>query len=263
MGLNQRIPIAVAVITLIFLISLWHGRDHLPEHPALNYFKGSSGGKKGPQKSFYEIALFQGTDKVTTHHYERMYEHRLAPLRNQNIKMLEIGLGCDMNYGPGASYYTWLEYFPNVDLYYIEYDAECAALWANKTSRATVFTGDQADVAFLNTFLDKTGGNFDIIIDDGGHTMNQQRVSLKHLWSSVKPGGIYFIEDLATSYIPSYGGGGPATFMDDLKTILDDVNEWPVQVNPISKEIVNFEFTQEVVALTKVGPNGKNDHPRV
>lgn len=22
-------------------------------------------------------------------------------------------------YGPGKSYYTWLEYFPNVDLYYI------------------------------------------------------------------------------------------------------------------------------------------------
>ncbi len=46
-----------------------------------------------------------------------MYEHRLTPLRDQNIKMLEIGLGCDMGYGPGASYNTWLEYFPHVDLY--------------------------------------------------------------------------------------------------------------------------------------------------
>jgi hypothetical protein len=84
--------------------------------------------------------------------------------------MLEIGLGCDMNYGPGKSYYTWLEYFPHVDLYYIEYDAACAEQWKHKTERATVYTGDQADVVFLERFLNETGGRFDVIIDDGGHT---------------------------------------------------------------------------------------------
>lgn len=81
--------------------------------------------------------------------------------------MLEIGLGCDMNYGPGASYYTWLEYFPNVDLYYIEYDAACAKAWAHKTTGATIFAGDQADVNFLNQFIAAAGADFDVIIDDG------------------------------------------------------------------------------------------------
>jgi hypothetical protein len=185
-----------------------------------------------------------------------MYEHRLAPLRDQKIKMLEIGLGCDMGYGPGASYYTWLEYFPHVDLYYIEYDAECAHKWANKTDKATIFTGDQADTEFLTEFMLTVGGNFDVIIDDGGHTMNQQRASLKTLWPAIKPGGIYFIEDLATSYIAKYGGGaiGSDTMMNDLKIMLDDINrapEVPITFPKVSNQVVSFEFTQEVVALTK------------
>lgn len=108
-----------------------------------------------------------------------------------------------MNYGPGASYYTWLEYFPHVDLYYIEYDAACAERWAANTTGATIFSGDQADVAFLHRFMREAGADFDVIIDDGGHTMTQQRTSLETLWRAVLPGGIYFCEDLQTRYVPS------------------------------------------------------------
>jgi hypothetical protein len=188
-----------------------------------------------------------------------MYEHRLAPLRDKRIKMLEIGLGCDMAYGPGASYYTWLDYFTNVDLYYIEFDAACAEQWANKTTEATIFAGDQASVPFLNQFIKKAGGDWDIIIDDGGHTMEQQRTSLSVLWPYIKEGGIYFIEDLGTSYHPTYGGDYESddTMMGDLKSMLDDNNRVAgiSDKHPVSREVVSFEFTQECVALTKfIGP---------
>lgn len=173
--------------------------------------------------SFFEIGTKYGTDKVTAHHYQHMYEKYLEPLRDEPLKMLEIGLGCDMSYGPGASYHTWLEFFPNVDLYYIEYDAECAEKWAANTTGATIFTGDQADVAFLKKFLNETGGAFDVIIDDGGHTMVQQKTSIDILFDSVKPGGLYFVEDLATSYAPKYGGGPgvETTFVERVKASLD------------------------------------------
>jgi hypothetical protein len=46
-----------------------------------------------------------------------MYEKYLPTYRDKRLKMLEIGLGCGMSYGPGVSYYTWLEYFPHVNLY--------------------------------------------------------------------------------------------------------------------------------------------------
>ncbi|ELR02268.1 hypothetical protein VC83_00635 [Pseudogymnoascus destructans] len=173
--------------------------------------------------SFREIGKKFGTDKVTAHHYQHMYEKYLEPLRDEPLKMLEIGLGCDMSYGPGASYHTWLEFFPKVDLYYIEYDAACAEKWAANTTGATIFTGDQADVPFLKKFLNETGGGFDVIIDDGGHTMEQQKTSIDILFDSVKPGGIYFVEDLETSYAAKYGGGqGVATtFVERVKASLD------------------------------------------
>lgn len=157
--------------------------------------------------SFYEIALKHGTDKVTTHSYQDMYTKYFEPNRLRPLKFLEIGLGCDMLYGPGKSYAMWLEYFPNVDLHFIEYDAECVEKWKMHAPEATIYSGDQADEVFLREVIAKSGGDFDYIVDDGGHTMEQNRISFEVLMPHVKTGGMYFIEDLQTSYDERYGGG--------------------------------------------------------
>ncbi|KAK8016139.1 hypothetical protein PG993_014328 [Apiospora rasikravindrae] len=208
--------------------------------------------------SFHEIALKYGTDKVTTHQYWFMYDKYFPSIRDKRVKMLEIGLGCDMNYGPGKSYYTWLEYFPNVDLYYMEYDAACAEKWSAETTGATIYAGDQADKVFLQKFIDETGGNFDIIIDDGGHTMNQQQVSLEMLWKIVKPGGMYFIEDLQTSFMGSYGGddqGGKDptkhTMTKIIYELIDDKLQGDGTRHAISAEMRSIECMKEVCLFHK------------
>lgn len=162
------------------------------------------------------------------------------------------------DYGPGASYYTWLEFLPGVELYFIEYDAECAEKYKHKTANAHVFTGDQADVAFLTQFsTDVTkNGLFDVIIDDGGHTMDQQITSLEHLWGIIKPGGLYVVEDLQTSYWEAYGGDPSAksekkqTTTKYIYSLLDEMMAgW--DHNPISRELQSIDCMAEICAFRK------------
>merc|ERR1712093_204385 len=263
MGLCMLVTSSLAILALI--VTLWQSKETVlsqvksvlpPGHSEDESRHENTPLQVNDRPSFLDIATKYGTDKVTTHHYNYMYQKYLEPLRDDKIKVLEIGLGCNMGYGPGASYHTWLEYFPHVDLYFIEYDAECADKWKAETTRATIFTGDQADVAFLERFLGETGGNFDVMIDDGGHTMQQQIVSLQTLFKGVVPGGIYFCEDLATSYEEQYGGGpGKITMMGMIKDLLDDLNHAvdgrPEPSHPVGADMRSIECGEQICAFFK------------
>lgn len=104
----------------------------------------------------------------------------------QWLTALLVNLG---SYGPGASFYIWLDYLELVDLYFIESNATCAEKWAANTTGATIFGGDQGDTHFLNAFMEQAGTDFDVIVDSGGHNMEQQITSLAGLWRVVNPGG--------------------------------------------------------------------------
>ncbi|KAK5992944.1 8-demethyl-8-alpha-L-rhamnosyl tetracenomycin-C 2'-O-methyltransferase-like protein [Cladobotryum mycophilum] len=219
---------------------------------------GNADGHRDVAPSFEQVAKKYGTDKVTTHKYQFMYDKYLSGIRDKRLKLLEIGLGCNMDYGPGASYYTWLEYLPNVDLYFIEYDRQCAEKYQDKTANAHVFIGDQADPVFLAEFSTAAtvNGLFDVIIDDGGHTMNQQITSLESLWPIVKPGGLYIIEDLQTSFWDTFGGDpstkNPSkhTAMKYLYQILDDMMVGK-NTKPMSRDMRSVDCMSEICALRK------------
>ena len=185
----------------------------------------STVGAECPPLDFYTVAKKIVTDKVTDHLYHLMYQKYFPQVRCNPIRFLEIGLGCGMTYGTGASFYLWLEYFPKAEIYFIEYNEKCAKSWENIDPRVKLFSGDQANTTFLNEFLQQSGGNFDFIVDDGGHNMIQQITSLEVLLSSVKPGGMYFVEDLQTSFHEGYGGGENATYttFNYLKKIEQDL----------------------------------------
>lgn len=226
---------------------------------------------------FEQIARKYGTDKVTTHQYQFLYDKYLSGIRDDQLKVLEIGLGCNMvsagptlsdgqslttwhiqDYGPGASYHTWLEYFSHVNLYFIEYDGQCAKKYQDKTANAHVFVGDQADTLFLAKFSTEatTDGLFDIIIDDGGHTMDQQITSLEFLWKAVKPGGLYVIEDLQTSYWESFGGNplgrssSKETTITYLYQLVDDLMIGK-NAKQISHDLLSIDCMAEICALRK------------
>lgn len=147
------------------------------------------------------------TDKVTAHMYQIMYGEFLLPYyyKHPTMKMLEIGLGCDMSYGPGASTEIWKKLFPLAEKWEAEYDARCVE--ANRDTSLTglnVLVGDQSDPDTLRKWITDSGGGFDVVIDDGGHTNCQIWTSFQALWPEVKKGGLYFIEDMQVARNKNY-----------------------------------------------------------
>jgi hypothetical protein len=215
--------------------------------------------KDCPHIDFYTIAKKHGTDKVTFHHYYHMYETYLSQRRCDNLTFMEIGLGCNMDYGPGASYQVWLDYFPNAQIYFIEYDGECVKHWESKMKdpRIKIFVGDQADIPFLESVIEEVGRPFDYIIDDGGHFRYQQVASFETLFPYVKPAGIYFIEDLECSFESKFDGGFNVekTILNYVKDIITDLTtrnyiKSPQKV-PISSWVQGVDCMEEVCAFRK------------
>jgi hypothetical protein len=64
--------------------------------------------------------------------------------------------------------------------------------------RYVVRLGDQNSRDSL-TQVTNDLGLFDIVIDDGGHTMKQQQNTMDVLWDRVAPCGVFLMEDLHTS----------------------------------------------------------------
>lgn len=172
------------------------------------------------EKTFRTVARGKTptTDKVTVHSYEKMYGDVLLPMlekfsfEKKTLKFLEIGLGCDMLYGPGASVVVWKDIFKghDVDIWEAEFDAACVkkSKEEGKLEDIEALTGDQADPVVLQRWIQESGGKFDVIIDDGGHKSNQVLGSFKALWPELNPGGNYFIEDLQIAYNPRYSAPG-------------------------------------------------------
>lgn len=149
------------------------------------------------------------TDKVRTHSYQTMYGRYLLPYyyNKPSMKMLEIGLGCDMSYGPGASVSIYKELFPHAELWEAEFDATCVQKSVENGNLEGIhtLTGDQGDAKVLERWIHESdGGNFDVIIDDGGHQSCQVWTSFQHLWPTLKSGGLYFIEDMHVGDLPKY-----------------------------------------------------------
>ena len=149
--------------------------------------------------------MILGTDKTTTHRYHYMYAKYLLPVRHRDIKLLEIGLGCDTAWGAGHSVDLWHELLPRMTYYSIELHRSCAEQFVPRLG-ARQFIGSQDDAHFLYNTVYNTTGPLDVIIDDGSHFTEHQRSTFLIMWQFLKPGGIYVIEDLQCTFLGGYHG---------------------------------------------------------
>ena len=58
------------------------------------------------------------------------------------------------------------------------------------------FTNQNSKSELSKSIGEKT---YDVILDDGGHSMKQQMNTLEVYWPHVNPGGVFIMEDLHTS----------------------------------------------------------------
>ncbi|UFK98854.1 class I SAM-dependent methyltransferase [Kaistella faecalis] len=150
-------------------------------------------------------------------HYFEIYEDLFSRFKGKKINILEIGLF------QGGSIQMWQNYFGNDMKYFgVDINANCRQF---EDKNVTVFIGSQTDEDFLKTLVE-TLPEIDIIIDDGGHMMEQQILTFKHLYKKIKEDGIYLCEDVCTSYWSEYGGGykKKSTFIEFAKHHIDKQN---------------------------------------
>ena len=165
-----------------------------------------------------QLAIKYSTDKSSAiHNYTKIYSRYFDSIRDDVKKVMEIGVY------QGSSIRMWEEYFPNSMIYGIDNLESSRAV---ENNRVRIFIGKQEDTSFLCDVIRDIGGNFDIIIDDGGHMVEQQISSFDYLIDYVKNGGVYIIEDITASYWKGFGGGlkRPNTSIEFLKDRIDDIN---------------------------------------
>ena len=163
------------------------------------------------------LAKSFGTDKSSdNHNYCVKYEKYLPFNRYDKLTMMEIGVL------DGKSLLTWKDYFYRSHILGIDINPECKKY---EEERISIEIGSQADGSFLSRTSEHYGP-FDIILDDGSHMNEHVTYSFQHLFDSVKPGGVYIVEDCATAYWDEYGGGylKPSTSIEYFKSLSDDLN---------------------------------------
>ncbi len=147
--------------------------------------------------------------------YFQVYADLFEKYRNQEITFVEVGV---LN---GGSLFMWREFFgPRARIIGVELNPE-AKKWENDGFE--IYIGSQSDPEFWNDFF-KTIGSVDLILDDGGHTYEQQIVTAHHSIPHIKDGGLLVVEDTHTSYMQTFGYPTQYSFIEWTKKLIDNIN---------------------------------------
>jgi SAM-dependent methyltransferase len=156
------------------------------------------------------IAVFNAhrSDKANLHSYAPIYAALVSALP-PSPKILELGIGTnftdiDCNMGedgvPGASLRALRELRPDAVVYGADIDRRVLF----DEPGISTFWVDQLDPKALASLHKSIGGkgSMDLIVDDGLHTKRSNLNTFRELFSAVKKGGHYVIEDIDGSALP-------------------------------------------------------------
>ena len=174
-------------------------------------------------------------------HYFEIYNRHLEKFFEKEVHILEIGVY------QGGSLQLWRKCFgKNSHIYGVDVNPLCKE-FENEDDNIKVYIGDQGDRDFLQTLCDAIP-KIDILIDDGGHTMEQQIATFEVFYPKLSENGVYICEDTHTSYDPYHGGGyrKKYTFIEYCKNLIDKENAWQSNSSKLNVD----EFTTSTYSIT-------------
>ncbi len=176
--------------------------------------------------------------------YFHVYEELLGKYRGQDITFVEIGV---LN---GGSLFMWRDYFgPKARIIGIDFNP-VAKRW--ETENFEIFIGSQSDVQFWQDFF-STVGPVDIVLDDGGHTNEQQIITTEQCVPHIRDGGLLIVEDVHTSYMKAFGNPSKYSFIGYCKRLVDGINSrfsgLKLSINPITQAVWSLSAYESIVSL--------------
>lgn len=206
----------------------------------------------------YERSPYRSIKHTT---YFQVYDRLFGAYRGEPITFVEIGV---LN---GGSLFMWRDFFgPTARIIWVDLNPN-AKKWENHGFE--IFIGSQTDKEFWKDFISKVGP-IDIVLDDGGHTYEQQIITAECLLEGLKDKGILVVEDTHTSYM---NGFGPKrySFVEYVKQLIDRINYrfgkfhkrvsedriWSIE---IFESIIAFKINRVATSIqSKPTDNGRND----
>jgi len=182
-------------------------------------------------------------------HYFEIYDRHFKKYKGKDVVLLEVGVST------GGSLQMWSDYFGEGSKFYgIDIDPRCKEFENENTK---IFIGSQSDRKFLNYVKDNIPP-VDILIDDGGHYMNQQIILFEELFGYIKKNGVYLCEDTHSSYWLVFGGGYKrrGTFIEYSKNFIDMLNAFhseqsKYKINNFTKSVNSIHYYDSVLVIEK------------
>lgn len=196
------------------------------------------------------LAIRAGTDKFGLHDYTPNYHRLFAPFRERPVRLLEIGVGgyADEDRG-GQSLATWRDYFEHGEITGIDIQRKALDLGP----RVRILQGSQVDETFLARVVAERGP-FDLIVDDGSHRNEHVVGSLRLLFPSLAPGGIYAVEDVQTAFMPRFGGSLDLAAPNSVGRFTELLGEVGSQVGgQVGGEVARVVRFHNVIAMERAG----------
>lgn len=199
---------------------------------------------KHPKKinsKVYESYLKSPHSSLKLSTYFNVYDQLLSKYRDKSIVFLEIGIL------DGGSLFMWRDFFgPQARIIGVDLNPE-AKKWEEEGFE--IFIGDQSSAEFWENTLN-TIGKLDIVLDDGGHTYEQQIMTTESVIPFINDGGVIIIEDCHTSYMKKFGFK-KLSFINYAKYLIDNINKRYVEFNnkTSEKRVWSIQFFESIVAL--------------